>query len=446
MKHIGKYQILGLLGIGGMGRVYKVRLPVAERVVALKLLAPREELVMLLSQDEVERRFLDEVRVLGALSDPHIAQVLDVDRDRHGRPFYCMDFCCLNLGLLIGEHYESETPTRVLPVEAAARYAAQTLAALERLHHHGVVHRDVKPFNLLVGPEDDIRLIDFGLSKLRGETRQHPGGLAIGTPFYTAPEQEADPEAVDGRADLYAIGVVLWRMLTGHVPAERMSERRAPSRLNPPLGEAWDEFLLRAAHPDPETRFPTAQAMTVALHDALDEWRGLANNCVLPPDPIYEGVSLPTAIPRKIRSRDARIDFELDALMRPAVYAPNHFEPRGETLFHPATGLTWQREGSHFAMPWTEAETYVAGLNTENFGGRVDWRLPTVTELTTILRPPTDADDPCVASEFALRQRQLWSSDAKAFTAAWFVDARLGFVAFADHDCPFFVRAVRGPA
>ena len=98
MRRIGKYEILALLGRGGMGRVYKARLPVAGRIVALKLLAPDETLTAVLGEAEVDRAFCAEAELLGGLRHPNVAQVLDFDRDAKGRPFYCLEFFCQNLG------------------------------------------------------------------------------------------------------------------------------------------------------------------------------------------------------------------------------------------------------------------------------------------------------------------------------------------------------------
>lgn len=451
MKHIGKYEILGLLGVGGMGKVYKVRLPKAGRVVALKLLQPREELEMLLGEEEVEDRFLAELKLMGGLRDPNVVGVLDVDRDQQGRWFYTMDYFCLNLGLLLGETYESDQPSRTLPVDTAVRYGLHLLSGLEHLHHHGVVHRDIKPFNLLIGPGDVLKIIDFGLSKVRHETRHAPGGLKIGTPFYAAPEQEDDAESVDARADLFSAGVVIWRMLTGCMVAERASERVAPSTQAPHLGEAFDEVLQRAVAFNPDRRFASAQAMAVAMRDAHEDWKEhLANACVLLEEDgatQSNGSVLPRAKPMKVRAGQAADVFPVDDLMRPKTALPRDFEVAGDglTVRHGATGLTWQRAGSSYGLEFARIPEYLDDLNAQGFGGRSDWRLPTVDELMTLLSPPRELTDYCSDPVFERRQRWLWSADAKSFMAGWFVDAHLGFAAFADHTCPFFVRAVSGP-
>lgn len=445
MRTIGKYEILGLLGVGGMGRVYKVRLPVAGRVVALKLCKPREDLELILGLDEIEARFLDEVRVLGSIRDEHVVSVLDFDRDEAGRPFFVMDYYCLNLGLLLGERYE-EGPARPLTVDKAARYGRQALLGLARLHWEGVIHRDVKPFNMLVTPEDTLKLIDFGLSRVRGEGRPHPGGLKIGTPFYTAPEQEASPHEADELSDLYSLGVVMWRMLTGRLPGDNP---RPPSETDPLLGREWDEFLLRAAHPKRARRFANAEAMRQALEAAYSEWRDrLSEACLLEearPSP-RRSAGRPRSAPRKVLLAEAVKVFPVDDLLRPLAHAAGEFShgPGGLTVEHPASGLVWEQAGSPFPLRWDEALEYVEELNDVRFAGFDDWRLPTVDELLTILTPAGARGDYCLQPVFATDRPRLWSADKATFTSAWFVDAELGFAAPQDFTCFFHARAVRG--
>jgi len=490
MRTIGKYEILGLLGIGGMGRVYKVRLPVADRIVALKLCRPREELELILGLEEIEALFLDEVRVLGSMRDKHVVSVLDFDRDAEGRPFFVMEYYCLNLGLLLGERYE-EGPARRLTVDKAAHYGRQALLGLERLHWEGVLHRDVKPFNMLVTPEDTLKLIDFGLSRVRGEgrgDRAQPGGLKIGTPFYTAPEQEASAQAADERSDLYSMGVTLWRMLTGHLPGQvaqvaqpgqpgKDGGGRLPSELCPALDAGWDDFLLRAAHPKPAQRFQNARDMRLALDKTHADWRErLAKACgleepregsapsrtltregaVLPGPPIHlqsaqlswDRPSRPRSTPIRVRPAEARSVFPVDEFFRPLVYASGEFsaDAGGFTVAHAATGLVWERAGSDFPLQWEQSQEYVEELNQAGFAGHADWRLPTLDELLTILAPSDSLGDYCLQPLFDTTQLRLWSADRATFVSAWYADAELGFVAAQDFTCFFHARAVRGPA
>jgi len=206
MRTIGKYVIRGHLGRGASATVYKARLPVVDRLVAVKVLTPDETLLALLGEAELRSRFTAEARLLAAIEHPRLAAVLDYDLDAHGRPFYVMNYFCQNLGTLLGETYVADRPSRIVPVERAVRYALQILDGLSRLHDAGYLHRDVKPFNVMLDAEDQVKLIDLGLSTLRGEVRPGPKNLKVGTPFYSAPEQEEDPAAADERADLYGPG------------------------------------------------------------------------------------------------------------------------------------------------------------------------------------------------------------------------------------------------
>lgn len=436
---IGRYEVCGLLGRGGMGAVYKVRQPVTGRIAALKLLRPADTLADLSDMDDLRRRFLHEAQVMAALDHPHVAAVWDVDvapagtlrlpsgddfcpppdawdggeggpwsaegagdlgsgedttsaapedcdpeRDRADRvarfgdlPFFVMEYYCLNLGLLIGESYRVEAPTRRLPLPRACRYAAQTLDALARMHHAGVIHRDVKPFNIMVTAEDDVKLIDFGLSRLRGEMQPLPRGVKVGSPYYAAPEQERDPDAADGRADLFAVGVMLFRMLTGVLPTDEAFGGRIPraSKRHADMDTAWDDFFARAMARDPAQRFVDARSMAAELDALVVAWRQRVDAVCLLPDvdgapgdagggeasatgdtayanpsatggnatanSILTGQIAPVrSTPVKVMPRNARALFGLDELWRPAgVFAPSLPQSGAGRTGGPACGL-----------------------------------------------------------------------------------------------------------
>jgi serine/threonine-protein kinase len=454
---IGKYKIIGLLGKGGMGRVYKAVLPMAGRIVALKLLQPDETLEALLGPEEVERRFLAEIRTMASFDHPHIAQILDCGRDSRQRPYYTMQYWCMNLGLLMGEDFESENPTRILPVDTAAHYGEQILSGLERMHHADFLHRDVKPFNIMVGADDRVRLIDFGLTARAGHIWNNPRNLKVGTPFYTAPEQEDDPQQADHRADLFSCGIMLRRMLTGRLPVPGPKKSTLPSVDNPALGSHWDDFLLQAVQPAPDDRFPTARAMRDALKNCLRRWqRDLDNTCTLLPEtatpPLTDVKKNPACVtpprrdPVKVRKDTARKVLCVDALWRPGKPAGETFSrvqaDTGRLVRDAATGLLWQHGECDYPLDWEGAQEYVAHLNAIHYAGRSDWRLPTTDELTTILRPPRQERDYCLADVFSHRGRWLWSADRCTFVSSWCVDTRLGFVFAQDHTCALHVRAV----
>ncbi|MFW5489848.1 MAG: protein kinase domain-containing protein [Desulfovibrio sp.] len=454
---IGKYEIIGLLGKGGMGRVYKAVLPMAGRIVALKLLWPDETLEAVMGAKEVEKRFLAEVQAMASFDHPNIAQILDCGRDDSNRPYYTMQYWCMNLGLLMGESFESELPTRVLPVDKAVRYGDQILSALQRMHHANFLHRDIKPFNVMIAADDTAHLIDFGLSALRGEIWHTPGGIKVGTPFYTAPEQEDDPDTADYKADLFSCGILLWRMLTGELPPgtprKGPEDGPPPSAINPALGTHWNDFLQRAVQPEPAERFADAREMRNGLADAFRRWqRDLDNTCALS-DQDEGALASPTCAtspggaprntPIKVRSGKARDLLCVDELWRPRRPAGETFSIQADnTVLDTATGLVWQYDECDYPLDWQAAQEYVDHLNATGHAGQTGWRLPTADELTTILRPPTQRHDYCLADVFSRRGRWLWSADRCTYISSWCVDTRLGFVFAQDHTCGLHVRAV----
>lgn len=458
---IGRYTVCGLLGRGGMGAVYKVRQPVTGRIAALKLLRPAEILEELVGLPTLADTFATEARTMASLDHPNIAAVWDYD-EADGKPFFVMEYYCLNLGMLIGESYRVEAPTRRLPMHSAVSYARQTLDALARMHHAGVIHRDVKPFNIMVTGHDEVKLIDFGLSRLRGETPvQHSGGVRIGSPYYAAPEQEEDPESVDGRADLYPVGVMLYRMLTGVLPndEEVMDGGAIPDASNytEDCDHEWDAFFRRAIADDPDERFPDAAAMASALDKLYSRWESrVANVCSLTePD-----ASSPRCAPRthplraepvKVGTADAQETFSLDELWRPCCITSPELEEQVvttdgktvKTVLDAAAGRMWQQSGSEYPMTWQEAHEYVDMLNAYNHAGYNDWRLPTVDELCTLVRDTPMLGDFCLPSVFDDAKGILWTCDRKSYMAAWFVSAAMGFTGWQDFTCRFSVRAVR---
>ncbi len=453
---LGRYDVCGLLGRGGMGAVYKVRQPVTGRIAALKMLKPADTLLNLVGSEELRRQFQAEAVAMASLDHPNIAAVWDFD-EAGGIPFFVMEYYCLNLGMLMGESYRVEAPTRRLPLDKAVDYTLQTLDALARMHHAGIVHRDVKPFNLMLTDSSRIKVIDFGLSRLRGETGPAaPGGVKVGSPYYAPPEQEADPDSVDGRADCYPVGVMLYRMLTGVLPTHEsnLDNGAIPpaSRFNPDLDSAWDAFFNQALARAAEERFSGAVTMRQALENLYQGWRDqLAAVCLGVDDfktsPLTVDPGGRRSEPVKVGTRHARARFALDPLWR-----PEHLTDRGVktyaaradgTVVDAATGLQWQQAGSDYPLTWTEARTYVAEINARAFAGVSDWRLPTVDELVSLLERPPMMRDFCLPPVFDPSRPNLWSCDRKSFAAAWFVSAALAFVGWQDFSCRFHVRAVR---
>jgi serine/threonine-protein kinase len=199
---VSHYQILERLGGGGMGLVYRARDTRLDRTVALKFL-PREW-----SHEPLLReRFSREARAASALDHPHICTVFDIGETAEGQLFIAMAYCP-------GETLKQRTLRGPMPVDEAVNAAIQIGEALESAHEGGIVHRDIKPANILITERDQVKIVDFGLAKLAGEVAVTREGTVIGTPAYMSPEQAAGEE-VDGRSDLWALGTVLYEMLTG---------------------------------------------------------------------------------------------------------------------------------------------------------------------------------------------------------------------------------------
>jgi len=256
-------EVIGLIGSGGMGSVFKARQPQLDRFVALKILP-----AALADQPRFSERFQHEARALAKLSHPHIVTVHD-----HGRAggFYylLMEFVDgLNLRQLI-------QAKRLTPREALS-IVPPVCDALQCAHDHGIVHRDIKPENLLIDKAGVVKIADFGIAKIVGMDAALPvpevpaqagaaASLPFGTPDYAAPEQATGQ--ADHRADIYSLGVVLYEMLTGERPKDRIE---VPSK-RVQVDVRIDEIILRALEKTPELRFATAAEFRTRLEDATKE-------------------------------------------------------------------------------------------------------------------------------------------------------------------------------
>ena len=445
MMRAGRYEILGRLGRGGMSTVYKARAPLTGRIVALKILDPRDELfVDLAGEDRLREVFVEEARIMGGISHAHVAEIIDCD-EAEGRPFIVLEYYAHSLGTLIGEAYRVEQQTRMISVAKASHYLIQTLKGLERLHFSGIVHRDLKPFNLMLTGDDRIKIIDFGLSRVRGEEKMKIPGLQVGSPFYAAPEQESRPETADERADIYSVGMLAYRLLTGRLVSSEQGSVPPPSRFREDLGAGWDEVVLRSLAAEPAHRFASARLMRVAVEEVLAAWeRASAEGCRFEEeDADQDSWLIPRREAKRILLSEVQSELGLDGLMRPGFYRPSLLQPAGDHLARDdRNGLIWQRRGSGFPLDWQQAKEYVEHLNGQCWEGRSDWRLPALPELLTILRPPTVERDFCLPVVFSREIHWLWSSDWCSKRQAWMVDIVECFVGRLDQDGAASVCAV----
>jgi phage shock protein PspC (stress-responsive transcriptional regulator) len=246
----------GLIGAGAMGAVYRARQIHLDRQVALKILAPA-----LGSDPAFAARFRREARVLARLDHPHIVRLHDAGES--------CGWLYLVLELVDGASLREVLRTGSFSPAEALRLAPQLCEALGYAHAHGVVHRDLKPENILVDGEGRLRIADFGLAKLvesRPGTQALTGsGQLLGTAAYMAPEQVAGAGEVDHRADLYSLGVVLYEMLTGHLPLGRFEPPSRQSGVDVRL----DEVVLRALEREPSRRWQHAGELGAAMGQAV---------------------------------------------------------------------------------------------------------------------------------------------------------------------------------
>jgi serine/threonine protein kinase len=449
MKYIDNYRVTGLLGKGGTAKVYKVEIPVIKKIAALKHLDPNPFLVDLMGMDDIIRLFVAEASTMAKLRHPAITDIWNFG-EAAGRPFYIMDYYAHNLGDMMGETYRVEDPSRIIALDKAAAYMCQTLDGLACLHHAGIVHRDIKPFNILITDQDTVKICDFGLSKARGEVFNGPQGLKIGTPYYAAPEQEKNPESADERSDLFSVGVIFYRMLTGQLPGDPI---QSPSTLNPALDHHWDFFFNSALSPRRHERFGSAKQMLSALVDLVHKWQQKKEQvCELPPEQVSPEpaddqtvVSLRKAL-IKVRASRAREAFNTDALWRPTTYISNRFstQSRSRTVSDEATGLIWQYNGEAYPVNWYQAGDYIQNLNRMAFAGLISWRLPTVEELMSLLTNTRRPEDLCLEPVFDPGQKWLWSCDRQSYTSAWYVSTEMGYVSWNDLSAYQHVKAVCG--
>jgi len=272
---VGNYNVTARLGEGGMGVVYLVEHPVIGRKAALKAIHPHFG-----RNPEVISRFITEAKSINQIGHEHIVDVTDFGTTPSGDFYFIMDY-------LQGESLASVLQDAApFPPERALRIALQIADALQASHEHGVIHRDVKPDNIILvahGEDRDfVKVLDFGLAKLVGSeavtTRNTRRGSVLGTPYYMAPEQCEGKNEIDHRADIYSLGVILFEMLTGKLPfggtgygevlLKHMTVPAPAARsLVPSLSPALDAILFRALAKSPSDRFQSMAELSAALLD-----------------------------------------------------------------------------------------------------------------------------------------------------------------------------------
>jgi serine/threonine protein kinase len=285
MQSFGRYEIIEQLGAGAMGAVYKARDPMMDRVVAIKTILAHAAAGPQAS--DYRERFFREARAAGRLSHPGIVTVFDVN-EHEGTPFLVMEYIAgrtLQSILESGERFEMERSCDV---------GIQISEALDYAHKNGVIHRDIKPANILVTTDNRAKIADFGVAKLAAGQVTSTGQL-LGTPAFMAPEQFTG-SPIDGRADLFAVGVVLYWMATGDKPFTGdtlmavsykvvHTDPVPPRKLNPAMAREFEAVILKSMHKDPADRYQSGEHLAADLR-ALREGRPMATLLGVPkPDP-----------------------------------------------------------------------------------------------------------------------------------------------------------------
>ncbi len=278
----GDYRVLGFVGRGGMGEVFRVEHTVTRRVEAMKVLAGAHSGAV-----EQACRFLREIRLQASLSHPNIAAVHNA--------FWVKDDLIMVMELVEGESLARLLERGGIPLPDAIGYSLQALSGLSYAHQHSVTHRDIKPANIMVTPQGTVKLTDFGLAKAPADPRLTDSGAMVGSLHYISPEQVRGAPGLDARADVYSLGAVLYEMATGRKPfdsdnafslmlAHTGQAPRPPIEVDPTLSPALNGIILRALAKDPAERFQSADEFRSALEHAT-------------------GAPLPAPPPRPRRSR-----------------------------------------------------------------------------------------------------------------------------------------------
>ncbi len=274
-QSIGSYRILSKIGTGGMGAVYLAEHPLIGKKVALKVI--HKELA---NNQEVVKRFFQEAQAVTKIGHEHIVDIHDFAVTPDGDHFYIMEYLeGQTLAAVLGRE-------RTIEIMRALHIGAQIASALAAAHAAGVIHRDLKPDNVMLtkrlGDPDFVKLLDFGLAKMFAGGNASPvktaAGVLLGTPQYMSPEACESRQSIDHRTDIYALGILLFQMMTGLLPfdGETMGEvlvkqvtqlPPAPRGFNPQIPPSVEQILLRCLMKAPDARFPTMNALREALLD-----------------------------------------------------------------------------------------------------------------------------------------------------------------------------------
>jgi serine/threonine-protein kinase len=272
LQKFGRYEVISELGRGAMGVVYKAADPVLNRIVAVKTIN------LLLAQDErkeYEARFYQEAKAAGGLSHPNIVTIYDLGNSG--------DVVYMAMEFLEGQELREQIgEAQQLPIRKSISIAAQVASGLGYAHERGIVHRDVKPANIMILGDDQAKLTDFGIARMRSADVRTQTGMRLGSPKYMSPEQVIGKRN-DHRADIFSLGVVLYEMLTGKAPFSGDSLESLmyqtlhfvpppPSRVNPDIPQILDLIIAKMLEKAPEDRYQSARELADDLRECEKQY------------------------------------------------------------------------------------------------------------------------------------------------------------------------------
>jgi eukaryotic-like serine/threonine-protein kinase len=344
----------------------------------------------------------------------------------------------------------------------------QACKGVKAIHDAGLVHCDLKPENILICKDHKRQTVakvsDFGISRNVDQWSMNQAAViqsSLGTPYYMSPEQvkTARQKDIDGRADIYALGVILFEILDGDPPFDGTADevRKKHLEMKPPKLKGIDEEYVRAVYTclekDPEKRYQgieeliafkskpnkkTEKRKKVEVKPKKKE----SSNKKVPPKKRAPRYKL-RSTPKVVSYDESKIEFGLDSENKPHVYINNEYEDNGDgTITDHATGLMWQQSSSGKVMTYESALGYVKSLNRSTFVGYSDWRLPTVEELISLLTED-EQDDVYVDDIFDTSRMECWSADKENYNTAWYGFFICGSVQWRSIDHSLYVLAVR---
>jgi serine/threonine-protein kinase len=335
-KKIGRYRILSELGRGAMGVVYKAEDPNLDRVVALKTIIVDEDAE---GREEYHKRFILEAKAAGKLNHPNIITTFDCG-EHDGLAYLAME-------LLEGKDLRSRMLKESIPPAEAVEVARQVAEGLAYAHERGVVHRDIKPGNIMINKRGQVKIMDFGLARMRVADHKTSTGMVLGTPRYMSPEQISG-QPVDQRSDVFSLGIVLYEMLTGTrlFSGEDMAqvthqitefEHIPPTRQVSGLPAMIDFVVARALKKDPAVRYQDARELAADLATCAAELRSRED--ITPSGDSTKTLKMESEKPEKRIEAPAARAIAIDTRLPLS------------TLFDPAPALKRLKDGSFTHLP-----------------------------------------------------------------------------------------------